>query len=99
MCSSAHPYLQTGFTALIVASQEGHSGVVRMLLEAKADINWNTNVSESCSSDDVCTLAESFVCAMSNEYKETKIYSPNHSHSFSHKEFAMLRILNNAHQR
>ena len=65
MCSPAHPYLQDGFSALIVASQEGHSGFVRMLLEAKADVNWKNNVSESCSSDGLCTLAESFVCVMS----------------------------------
>ena len=32
-----------------------------MLLEAKADVNKKTNVSESCSSDGVCSLAESIV--------------------------------------
>ena len=53
--------IQDGSTALIVASQEGHCEVVRMLLEAKADVNMKTNVSESCSSDGVCALAESIV--------------------------------------
>ena len=32
-----------------------------MLLEAKADVNMKNNVSESCSSDGVCALAESIV--------------------------------------
>ena len=43
--------LQDGSTALLVASQEGHFRVVRMLLEVKADINIKDNVSESCSSE------------------------------------------------
>ena len=51
--------VQDGFTALLVAAQEGHCGMVRMLLEAKADVNMKDNVSESCSSDGVCALAES----------------------------------------
>ena len=42
--------VQTGTTALHAASQEGHCEVVRMLLEAKADVNMKNNVSESCSS-------------------------------------------------
>ena len=42
-------YIQTGSTALHVASQEGHCEVVRILLEAKADVNMKNNVSESCS--------------------------------------------------
>ena len=53
--------VQTVTTALHAASQEGHCEVVRMLLEAKADVNMKTNVSESCSSDGVCALAESIV--------------------------------------
>ena len=57
-----HSYLldsvQDGSTALLVAAQEGHCGIVRMLLEAKADVNIKNNVSESCSSDGVCALAE-----------------------------------------
>ena len=61
-CSSSLDSVQTGFTALIVASQEGHCEVVRMLLEAKADVNMKNNVSESCSSDGVCALAESINC-------------------------------------
>ena len=54
-------FVQDGFTALHAASSEGHCEVVRMLLEAKADVNMKTNVSESCSSDGVCALAESIV--------------------------------------
>ena len=53
--------VQDGFTALLVAAQEGHCSVVRMLLEAKADVNMKNNVSESCSSDVVCALAESSI--------------------------------------
>ena len=53
--------VQDGSTALFVAAQEGHFSVVRMLLEAKADVNMKDNVSESCSSDGVCALAESSV--------------------------------------
>ena len=69
-CSSSLDSVQTGSTALIVASQEGHCEVVRMLLEAKADVNVKNNVRESCSSDGVCALAESIVCTLSaNEYK------------------------------
>ena len=60
-CSSSIDSVQTGSTALIVASQEGHCEVVRMLLEAKADVNMKNNVSESCSSDGVCALAGSIV--------------------------------------
>ena len=43
--------VQDGFTALLVAAERGHCSVVRMLLEAKADVNMKNNVSESCSSD------------------------------------------------
>ena len=53
--------VQTGSNALYVASQEGHCEVVRMLLEAKADVNMKNNVSESYSSGGVCALAESIV--------------------------------------
>ena len=65
VCSPAHPHLtlhvQDGATPLYAASQEGQCEVVRMLLEAKADVNMKDNVSESCSSDGVCALAESIV--------------------------------------
>ena len=60
-CSSSLDSVQDGFTALHVASFHGHCEVVRMLLEAKTDVNMKNNVSESCSRDGVCALAESFV--------------------------------------
>ena len=53
--------VQDGSTALLIAAQKGHCGIVRMLLEAKADVNMKNNVSESCSSDGVCALAESSI--------------------------------------
>ena len=37
--------VQVGVTALMVAAQNGHCGVVRMLMEAKANINIMDNVS------------------------------------------------------
>ena len=46
-CSSSLDSVQDGFTPLIMASQNGHWEVVRMLLEAKADINMKNNVSKS----------------------------------------------------
>ena len=58
-CSSSLDSIQTGTTALYVASQNGHCEIVRMLLDAKADPNIKDNV--SCSSDGVCALAESTV--------------------------------------
>ena len=63
MCthSSSLDSVQDGFTSLLVAAQEGHCGIVRMLLEAKADVNMKNNVSESCSSDGVCALGESSI--------------------------------------
>ena len=39
--------VQDGGTALYMASMEGHCGVVRMLLEAKADVHVKTNVSHA----------------------------------------------------
>ena len=51
--------VQDGSTALLVAAEKGHCSVVRMLLEAKADVNIRNNVSERCSSDGVWALAES----------------------------------------
>ena len=44
-----------------MASRGGHCEVVKMLLEAKADVNMKNNVRESCCSDGVCALAESIV--------------------------------------
>ena len=52
--SSSLDPVQDGFTALHVASQNGHSGVARMLLEAKADVNKKTHVSVIVYSDGVC---------------------------------------------
>ena len=46
-CSSSLDSVQDGFTPLIMASQNGHWEVARMLLEAKADINMKNNVSKS----------------------------------------------------
>ena len=57
-CSSSLDTVQDGSTALFVAAQEGHCAIVRMLLEAKADVNIQNNVSESCSSDGVCTYTQ-----------------------------------------
>ena len=57
-CSSSLDTVQTGSTALHVAAHEGHCEIVRMLLEAKADVNIQNNVSESCSSDGVCTYTQ-----------------------------------------
>ena len=56
--------VQNGSTALLIAAQKGHCGIVRMLLEAKADVNMKNNVSESCSSDGVRALAESSINCM-----------------------------------
>ncbi len=39
-------FVQNGATAVMVAAQNGHCEVVRMLLEAKADINIKANVSD-----------------------------------------------------
>ena len=49
ICSSSLDSVQEGAPALYVASQEGHIEVVRMLLEAKANVNMMDNVSENCS--------------------------------------------------
>ena len=40
-----HDHVQDGATALIVAAHKGYCGVVRILLEAKADVHIKTNVS------------------------------------------------------
>ena len=48
VCTGSHSHLkmtQDGVTALHVASHNGHSRVVRMLLEAKADVKKKTKVS------------------------------------------------------
>ena len=60
-CSSSLDSVQGGATALHVASQEGHCEVVRILLEAKADVNMKDDVSESCSSDSTVIV---LVCVM-----------------------------------
>ena len=44
-CSSSLDSVQDESTALHVAVQEGHCEIVRMLLEAKADVNVQKNVS------------------------------------------------------
>ena len=46
-CSSSLDSVQDGSTALLVASQNGHYEVVRMLLDAKGDVNMKNNVSDS----------------------------------------------------
>ena len=56
-CLSSLDTVQDGFTALLVAAQEGHCEIVRMLLEAKAAVNMKNNVSESWSSDCICSLS------------------------------------------
>ena len=57
-CSSSLDTVQTGSTALHAAAQEGHCEIVRMLLKAKADVNVQNIVSESCSSDGVNTYTQ-----------------------------------------
>ena len=59
--SSSFDSEQDGSTALHLASAYGHCEVVRMLLEAKADVNMKDNVSESCSSDGVGALTEPII--------------------------------------
>ena len=53
-CSSSLDSVQTGTTALYIASQNGHFEVVRTLLEAKADVNTKDNVSAA----DVCACPQ-----------------------------------------
>ena len=57
-CSSSLDTVQTGFTALLVAAHKGHCEIVRMLLEAKADVSVQNIVSESCSNDGVCACTQ-----------------------------------------
>ncbi len=55
------PYLdsvQDGFTALIVAAQNGHLRIVELLIAAKALVNIQTNVSHI---DGVCVPADCVV--------------------------------------
>ena len=47
--------VQDGSTALLVAAHKGHCGIVRMLLEAKANVNVKAKVSES---DSACVVTE-----------------------------------------
>ncbi len=47
MTLHVYNYIQDENTALYVASLNGHCGVVRMLLKAKADVNMKTNVSHA----------------------------------------------------
>ena len=56
--SSSLDTVQDGSTALHVAARKGHCEIVRMLLGAKADVNVQNTVSESCSSDSVCTYTQ-----------------------------------------
>ncbi len=46
-CFKLFQCVQDGGTALLMASVYGHCGVVRMLLEAKADVNKKSNVSHA----------------------------------------------------
>ncbi len=59
--------VQDGSTALYMASQRGHCGAVRILLDAKADVHVKTNVSHAawwC----LCTLLISWlsVCTVTS---------------------------------
>ena len=51
-----------------MASQKGHCVVVGTLLEAKADVNMKTNVSESCSRDGL--REHMFTCCVCYNYRE-----------------------------
>ncbi len=48
--------MQDGSTALYMASQQGHSEVVKMLLEAKANVRIKANVSGNAAWWCLCTL-------------------------------------------
>ncbi len=45
-----------------MASKNGHCGVVRMLLEAKADVNIKTNVSHAVSADSMVECVYCHLC-------------------------------------
>ena len=71
--SSLDSHIQDGATALIVASQEGHHEIVRMLLEAKADVNMKDNVSESCYSDGICVPASPALLTVCTNYLQCNV--------------------------
>ena len=75
--------VQTGTTALYVASQEGHCEVVRILLEAKADVNIKDNVSESRSSDGVCAFAKSRAIGRYFVVSKLKLWVKGNTHHLS----------------
>ena len=53
-CSPYFGSVQDGYTALIVAAQNGHLKVVELLITSNADVNIQTIVSHI---DSVCVLA------------------------------------------
>ena len=66
-----HAYLQDDITALHVASEEGHKAIVKLLLEAGADVNVTNDVStlfcgvgqaQECTSG--MTAASALCCAL-----------------------------------
>ncbi len=52
-CSPYFGSVQDGYTALIVAAQNGHLKIVEILIESNADVNIQTNVSHI---DCICEL-------------------------------------------
>ena len=65
--------IQEGWTALYMASEKGHCGVVRMLLEAKADVDIKTNVSHAAACMVFVYSADSLsVCTVTSVYEWTE---------------------------